>query len=99
MYVYCFLTLSSLQVSSVVWNSEYRELVSGHGFTQNQLTVWKYPQMTKVSDLKGHTSRILLVVPSPDGTLVASAAGDETIRHGKMPDRAGSELMTRRFFR
>ena len=73
-------TLLTFQVSSLVWNSEYRELVSGHGFSHNQLTLWKYPQMTKVSDLKGHSSRILLVVPSPDGTTVASAAADETIR-------------------
>lgn len=36
------------QVSSIVWNSEYKELVTGHGFTQNQLTVWKYPSLAKV---------------------------------------------------
>ena len=45
------------QVSSLLWNAEYRELVSGHGFSHNQLTVWKYPNMTKVADLKGHSSR------------------------------------------
>ena len=33
-----------------------------------------------VADLKGHTSRVLLLMKSPDGTTVASAAGDETIR-------------------
>ena len=37
------------QVSSIVWNTEYKELVSGHGFSQNQLTVWKYPTLSKVS--------------------------------------------------
>ena len=36
------------QVSSIVWNTEYKELVTGHGFSQNQLTVWKYPSLTKV---------------------------------------------------
>ena len=34
----------------------------------------------KVADLTGHTSRVLLLVCSPDGTTVASAAADETIR-------------------
>jgi len=68
------------QVSSIVWNSEYRELISGHGFSQNQLTIWKYPRLSKVAALTGHTSRILLVVSSPDGSSVASVAGDETIR-------------------
>ena len=37
------------QVSSIVWNTEYKELVSGHGFSQNQLTVWKYPSLAKVN--------------------------------------------------
>jgi len=68
------------QVSSIVWNSEYRELISGHGFSQNQLTVWKYPSLAKVADLTGHTSRILLLVSSPDSSSVASVAADETIR-------------------
>ena len=37
------------QVSSVVWNTDYKKLVSGHGFSQNQLTVWKYPSLAKVN--------------------------------------------------
>jgi hypothetical protein len=37
------------QVSSIVWNTEYRELITGHGFSQNQLTVWKYPSLAKVT--------------------------------------------------
>ena len=45
-----------------------------------QLTLWKYPSMQKLADLNGHRQRILLLVPSPDGTSVASAAADETIR-------------------
>ena len=34
----------------------------------------------KVADLTGHTSRVLLLLKSPDGTTVASVAADETIR-------------------
>ena len=68
------------QVSSIAWNTEYKELVTGHGFSHNQLTVWRYPSMSKVADLSGHTSRVLLLATSPDGTTVASVAADETIR-------------------
>ena len=53
------------QVSSIVWNSEYRELISGHGFSQNQLTIWKYPRLSKVLlTIQGHmipVSRDILV--------------------------------------
>ncbi|KAM8930220.1 cell division cycle protein 20 homolog [Pelodytes ibericus] len=68
------------QVCSIVWSTNYKELVSGHGFTQNQLVIWKYPTMTRVTELKGHTSRVLNLAMSPDGSTVASAAADETLR-------------------
>lgn len=42
-----------MQVSSIVWNSSYKELITGHGFTHNQLTIWKYPNFTKVAELTG----------------------------------------------
>ena len=77
------------QVSSIVWNSAYRELVTGHGFSHNQLTIWKYPKsggesLMKVGDLTGHTSRVLLLATSPDNSMVASVAADETIRLWKI---------------
>ena len=77
------------QVSSIVWNTEYRELVTGHGFSHNQLTIWKYPRnlsesLMKVADLTGHSSRVLLLTTSPDNSTVASVAADETIRLWKI---------------
>jgi len=73
------------QVSSIIWSSEeYKELASGHGYSHNQVTVWKYPSMGKVADLQAHTSRVLELMKSPDGTTIASAAGDETIRMWKI---------------
>ncbi|XP_068686689.1 cell division cycle protein 20 homolog [Montipora foliosa] len=71
---------TSSQVSGLLWSKEYRELISGHGFSQNQLTIWKYPAMTRVTELTGHTSRILQMTLSPDGQYVASVAADETLR-------------------
>ncbi|MCL7043902.1 hypothetical protein MKW94_024687 [Papaver nudicaule] len=68
------------QVCSLLWNKNERELLSSHGFTENQLTLWKYPSMVKIADLTGHTSRVLFMAQSPDRCTVASAAGDETLR-------------------
>ena len=60
-------------MSSLLWSSDHRELITGHGFSHYQLTLWKYPAMTKVSDLHGHTVSVesdmhvavKLVAPSP----------------------------------
>jgi cell division cycle 20, cofactor of APC complex len=71
------------QVCSIVWSKHQRELVSSHGFSENQLILWKYGtgvNITKVQEFKGHTSRVLSLAASPDGSTVVSAAGDETLR-------------------
>jgi cell division cycle 20, cofactor of APC complex len=68
------------QVSALLWNQNERELLSSHGFTENQLTLWNYPSMVRMAELKGHTSRVLCMAQSPDGCTVASAAADETLR-------------------
>jgi hypothetical protein len=39
---------SGLQVCALQWNRHERELLSSHGFSQNQLCLWRYPSMTKV---------------------------------------------------
>jgi cell division cycle protein 20 (cofactor of APC complex) len=36
------------QVCAIQWNNWEKELVSSHGFSDNQLILWKYPTMTKV---------------------------------------------------
>ena len=37
------------QVCSLLWSKHQREIVSSHGFSHNQICLWKYPSMTKVS--------------------------------------------------
>ncbi|XP_040567228.1 cell division cycle protein 20 homolog [Lepeophtheirus salmonis] len=68
------------QVCALLWSSEYKELVSSHGFANNEVTIWKYPAMTKTAELLGHTERVLHMALSPDGTTVVSAGADETLR-------------------
>jgi cell division cycle protein 20 (cofactor of APC complex) len=71
------------QVSSLLWNKEHREIISGHGFADNQLSIWSYPTLQKVQDLTGHSERVLSMAMSPDGSTVVSAAADETLRFWK----------------
>ena len=68
------------QVCNLAWSKTSNELVSTHGYQQNQVVVWKYPSMTQVAALTGHTFRVLYLAMSPDGQTVVTGAGDETLR-------------------
>lgn len=56
------------------------EIVSTHGYSLNQIIVWKYPTMEKIQTLTGHTFRVLYLAMSPDGASIVTGAGDETLR-------------------
>lgn len=68
------------QVCAILWSKEYQELISAHGYSKNELIVWKYPGVTKITELRGHTQRILGLSMSPDGSTVVSLSADETLR-------------------
>ncbi|KAI0115479.1 WD40-repeat-containing domain protein [Nemania sp. FL0031] len=68
------------QVCNLSWSKNSNEIVSTHGYSQNQIVVWKYPSMSQVVSLTGHTYRVLYLAMSPDGRTVVTGAGDETLR-------------------
>jgi cell division cycle 20-like protein 1 (cofactor of APC complex) len=68
------------QVCNIAWSKNSNEIVSTHGYSQNQIVVWKYPSMTQVVSLTGHTYRVLYLAMSPDGRVIVTGAGDETLR-------------------
>jgi cell division cycle 20-like protein 1 (cofactor of APC complex) len=68
------------QVCNLAWSRNVNEIVSTHGYSLNQVIVWKYPALTKVATLTGHTFRVLYLATSPDGQNVVTGAGDETLR-------------------
>jgi cell division cycle 20-like protein 1 (cofactor of APC complex) len=71
------------QVCSLMFSKTCNELVSTHGYSQNQVVVWKYPSLQKVAVLLGHTSRVLYLAMSADGENIVTGAGDETLRFWK----------------
>lgn len=68
------------QVCNLAWSKHSSELVSTHGYSQNQILVWKYPSLTQVAKLTGHSYRVLYLALSPDGEAIVTGAGDETLR-------------------
>ncbi|KAJ9095747.1 hypothetical protein QFC19_007460 [Naganishia cerealis] len=72
------------QVCNLMWSKNSNEIVSTHGYSggpvSNQITVWKYPSMSQVATLTGHTYRVLYLAMGPDGQTIVTGAGDETLR-------------------
>lgn len=68
------------QVCNLAWSKNVNELVSTHGFSQNQIVLWSYPSMNQLATLIGHTMRVLYLALSPDGQTIVTGAGDETLR-------------------
>lgn len=68
------------QVCNLAWSQNCNEMVSTHGYSLNQICLWRYPTMSKVATLTGHTYRVLYLSMSPDGSTIVTGAGDETLR-------------------
>lgn len=63
------------QVCNLMFSKTVNELVSTHGYSQNEIIVWKYPKMEKISTLTGHTYRVLYLAMNPEGTTIVTGAG------------------------
>ncbi|CEG39696.1 Anaphase promoting complex, Cdc20, Cdh1, and Ama1 subunits [Plasmopara halstedii] len=91
------------QVCNLMWSKNANEVVSTHGYSLNQIIVWKYPNMAKLATLTGHTFRVLYLAMSPDGQTIVTGAGDQTLRFwnafpstkGHCGSRLGTDLMLR----
>ncbi|KAF9570794.1 substrate-specific activator of APC-dependent proteolysis [Mortierella alpina] len=79
------------QVCNLAWSKTTNELVSTHGYSQNQVLVWKYPSMQQIASLSGHSLRVLYLALSPDGQTIVTGAGDETLRFWNVFQKSKSE--------
>ena len=68
------------QVCNLVFSKTSNELVSTHGYSLNQINIWKLPNMEKIATLNGHSFRVLYLGLSPDGTSIVTGAGDKKLK-------------------
>jgi cell division cycle 20-like protein 1 (cofactor of APC complex) len=68
------------QVCNLAFTKFSNEIVSTHGFSNNEINIWNLKDFSKVKSLKGHTSRVLYLAMSPCSKYIVSGAGDETLR-------------------
>ncbi|KAK9462328.1 ubiquitin-protein transferase [Lipomyces oligophaga] len=80
------------QVTSLQWSTSYKEIVSSHGFPDNNLSIWSYPTLVKNGEIQGHDTRILGSTLSPDGTTLATIASDENLKFWKVFEQIGKKI-------
>ena len=68
------------QICNVFWNEEYNEIVTSHGYSQNQIALWKGSTLAPILSYQTHQQRVLFMSPSPDSTSVATASPDNTLQ-------------------
>ncbi|TKR93854.1 hypothetical protein L596_008232 [Steinernema carpocapsae] len=74
------------QICNVAWSKLTQEFVTTHGYSSNQLVVWKYPSMEPIARLGADNHRVLYMAMSPDGeSIVTGTGGDSgTLRFWKL---------------
>ena len=65
---------------NLLFSRTSNELVSTHGYSLNQINIWKLPNMQKIKTLIGHNYRVLYLSLSPDGQSIVTGAGEKCIK-------------------
>jgi len=70
------------QVCNVMWGRERDQLISTHGYSLNQISMWKCSNnnIIKEADHHGHSFRVLFLASNSERTRIATAAGDEVLK-------------------
>ncbi|KAJ1954132.1 WD repeat-containing protein slp1, partial [Linderina pennispora] len=84
------------QVTSIQWSTEYKELVTSHGYPHNHLSIWSYPSLSKVVDIPAHDTRVLHTALSPDGQTLATTSSDESLKFWRLFETRGKTTRSRK---
>lgn len=79
------------QVCNIRFSKNSNQFVSTHGFTMNDISIWRFETLEQTSKLEGHLNRVLYMCLSPDEETIATAAGDEVIKFWKVFPQAKRE--------
>lgn len=85
------------QICSLLALKETNDIISGGGFPNFCVTVWRGKSGKKVCHLKGHSQRVLEMGIGPEGKRIVTGSGDETLRFWRVGG-GGREEGRRNFF-
>ncbi|WUR04962.1 WD40 repeat domain-containing protein [Vairimorpha necatrix] len=75
------------QVCTLNYIHKYKELISSHGYVDNNIILWKASTMKEILSFGKHDNRVLHTALNPDNTILASVGGDENLKFWKISDK------------
>ena len=72
------------QICSLVYSQLTQDIITTHGFPNNEISLWRARGLKKVGSMTGHEERPLSLCLSPDRTTILTASGDESMRFWKV---------------
>jgi len=74
------------QVCTLNYVEKYKEIISSHGFSENNICIWKASTMKKIDTFGKHDARVLHVAVNHNGSSIVSVSGDENLKFWKIYD-------------
>lgn len=79
------------QICAILWNNNNnnnKELITAHGYPRNCLVVWDLKNYQKITELRTpNNKRVLNMVKSPNGNVIASINEDDSLKFWKLNDK------------
>uniref|UniRef100_A0A3Q1F2T0 Cell division cycle 20B n=1 Tax=Acanthochromis polyacanthus TaxID=80966 RepID=A0A3Q1F2T0_9TELE len=76
----CLTSISTnSQICSLRWAEKKRYLITSHGLPHHQVARWRweFPSISPITQLTGHSHRVLHLAVNPDNTQIFSAGADQ----------------------
>lgn len=72
------------QICNLVYSHLTNDIITTHGYPNNEICVWRSQGLKKVGTMTGHEQRPLTLCLSPDKTCILTASSDESMRFWRL---------------
>lgn len=72
-------------IYSINWNMlKEKQIITSHGKPNNNISIWNFPQLIEVGNIKEHSKKAVYTAISPDFTTLVSGSGEERLYFWKL---------------
>jgi cell division cycle protein 20 (cofactor of APC complex) len=70
------------QVTALVWSPHgpFHEIIATHGFPDPRISIWSFPKLRQIGEIKGSGSRFLGAALGPDNSRIVTISSDEKLQ-------------------